>query len=173
MKINLNLNKRNKTEQAQPIEQVTEQHIAQNEDKKGRREENADLLINCDNTDTVEKQNILEKIVELMKKDNLPNPQNLKRIDRVRLKEKTKLVDEVIDSMQTSNITEDNKLVKCLALFITQLFGIKEIKNKKKEEPFWKRSIKSNINALRKDICLIERWETGMWRNKSQKTRLD
>ena len=40
-----------------------------------------------------------------MKKDNLPKPQNLGRIDRVRLKEKTKLVDEVIDSVQTSNIT--------------------------------------------------------------------
>ena len=67
-----------------------------------------------------------------MKKDNLPNPQNLRRIDRVRSKENTKLVDEVIDSIQTSNITEDNKLVNCAALLITQLLGIKEIKNKKK-----------------------------------------
>ena len=67
-----------------------------------------------------------------MKKDNLPNPQNLRRIDRVRSKENTKLVDEVIDSIQTSNITEGNKLVKCAALLITQLLGIKEIKNKKK-----------------------------------------
>ena len=63
-----------------------------------------------------------------MKKDNLPNPQNLRRIDRVRSKENTKLVGEVIDSIQTSNITEDNKLVKCAALLITQLLGIKEIK---------------------------------------------
>ena len=84
-----------------------------------------------------------------MKKDNLPNPQNLSRIDRLRLKEKTKLVDEVIDSLQTSNITEDNKLVNCVALVITQLLGIKEVKNEKKEEPFWKRRIESNINALR------------------------
>ena len=35
-----------------------------------------------------------------MKKDNLPNPQNLKRTDRLRLEEKTKLVDEVIDSTE-------------------------------------------------------------------------
>ena len=62
-----------------------------------------------------------------MKKNNLPNPQNLRGIDRVRLKEKTKLVDEVIDSVQTSNITEDNKLVKCGTLVIIQLLGIKEI----------------------------------------------
>ena len=74
---------------------MTEQHIAQNEEDEGRGEENSELLINYDNIDTVEKQIILEKIVELMKKDNLPNPQNLRRTNRVRLKEKTKLVDEV------------------------------------------------------------------------------
>ena len=106
-----------------------------------------------------------------MKKDNLPNPQNLIRIDRVRLKEKTKLVDEVLDSVQTSGITEDNKLVKCEALVITQLLGIKEIRNKKKEEPFWKRRIESKINALHKDVSLIERWEAGVLGKGSQNTR--
>ena len=108
-----------------------------------------------------------------MKKDNLLNPQNLRRVDGVRLKEKTKLVDEIIDSVQTSNITDDNKLVKCGALVITQLLGIKEIKIKKKGEPFWKRRTETNINALRKDVSFIERWETGMLRKESLKTRLD
>ena len=139
------------------IQKGTEQYIAQNEEDEGRGEENSELLTNYDNTDTVEKQTILEKIAELMKKDSLPNPKNLRRIDRVRLKEKTKLVDEVLDSVQTSNITEDNKLVKCRTLVITQLLGIKEIRNKKKEEPFWKRRTESKINALRKDVSLIER----------------
>ena len=48
------------------------------------------------------------------------------------MKEKTKLVDEVIESVQTSIITENNKLTKCEALVITQLLGTKEIK--KREE---------------------------------------
>ena len=52
----------------------TEQNIAQNEEDEGRGEEKSELLINYDNIDTVEKQNILEKIVELIKKDNLRNP---------------------------------------------------------------------------------------------------
>ena len=39
-----------------------------------------------------------------MKKDNLSNSQNLRRTDRVRLKEKTKLVEVVIDSAQRSGI---------------------------------------------------------------------
>ena len=132
----------------EPIWQVTEQHISQKEEGKGRGGANAELLINYSNIGTVEKKSILEKIIELMKKDNLPNPTNLKRIDRGRLKEKTKLVEEVIDSAQTSNITEDNKLVTCGALVITQLLGVKEIKKKKKEEPFWKRKIKLTRIAL-------------------------
>ena len=77
-------------------------------------------------------------------------------------------MDEVIESVQTSNITEDNKLIKSGTLVITQLLGIKEIRNKKKEEPFWKRRIESNINPFRKDVSLIERWETGMLRKKSE-----
>ena len=64
---------------------MTEEHIAQNEEDEDRGEENSELLINYGNIDTVEKQTILEKIVELMKKENLPNSQNLRRIDRVTL----------------------------------------------------------------------------------------
>ena len=44
-----------------PIQQVTEQNIAQNDEGAWRGEENSELLINYDNIDTVEKQNILEK----------------------------------------------------------------------------------------------------------------
>ena len=88
---------------------MTEQHIVQNEEYQRKGEEHAEVLIYYDNIDTVEKQNILEKIVELMKKDNFPN---LRRIDRVTLKENTKLVDEDIESVQTSTIIENNKLAK-------------------------------------------------------------
>ena len=99
-----------------------------------RRKKNPELLIKYNNT--VEKQNLLGRTVELMRRDNLPNPQNLRGIDRVRLKENSKLADEVIDSVKTSDITEHNKLVKREALVIAQLLEIKEIKDKKKEEPF-------------------------------------
>ena len=59
-------------------------------------------------------------------------------------------MDEVIDSVQTSNITEDNKLVKCAVSYYPI---VRNKRNKKQEEePFWKRRIESNINALRKDV---------------------
>ena len=43
----------------EPMQQVTERHIAQDEVDKGRGEKNAELLINYDNIDTVEKESIL------------------------------------------------------------------------------------------------------------------
>ena len=49
----------------EPTQQVTQWHIAQDEEDKRTGDENAELLINYDNTDTVEKQNILGKIIEL------------------------------------------------------------------------------------------------------------
>ena len=64
---------------------------------------------------------------------------DLNEIYIIRFKEETKLVDEVMNAVQTSNITEDIKVNKCRALVITQLLRVNKIKNKKKEEPFWKR----------------------------------
>ena len=69
--------------------------------------------------------------------------------------------------VQSINITEDNKLTKCQALFITQMLGVKAVENKNKEESFWKRRIDSNINACCKDVVIdvdvvIETWKAGM-----------
>ena len=53
---------------------MAEQNIAQNEEDEGRVDEHAKLLINDNNIDTEEKQNILEKIIELKKKHKLADP---------------------------------------------------------------------------------------------------
>ena len=58
---------------------MTEEHIAQNEEDEGRGEENSELLMNYYNIDTVVTQYILEKIVELMKKEKLSNPPESKK----------------------------------------------------------------------------------------------
>ena len=58
----LKLNKRSKTF-TETIQQVTEQHIAQDEKDEGRGEENAELLINYNNIDTIEKKTYLKKLL--------------------------------------------------------------------------------------------------------------
>ena len=47
----------------EPIQQVTEQHIAENKEEEGRADGNSALLIHCDNIDTVEKQAYLKKLL--------------------------------------------------------------------------------------------------------------
>ena len=65
---------------------------------------------------------------------------------------------EVIDSAQTSNTAEENKLVNCGALFITQLLGIKEIKKQER------RTIVERKNVV-KYKCILQRcyshWKMG------------
>ena len=72
------LNKRSKTEQTQSLKNKWKNNI-----------------LHKMRTDTLEKQSMLGKIVELLKKDNFPKPQNLKIIDRVTFKEKIELIDNV------------------------------------------------------------------------------
>ena len=64
-----------------------------------------------------------------------------------------------MDTVQTSNIIEDNKLINWGTFIVTQLLGIKEIKKKNNEELFWKRRTEWMSNTLRKDVNLIERLE--------------
>ena len=84
-----------------------------NKNTKNNDNDNFNDNSNNNNNNTIIIIIIIIIIIVVVNKDNLPNPQNLRRIDRVRLKEKTKLMDKVLDSVQTSNITEDNTLVKC------------------------------------------------------------
>ena len=64
-----------------------------------------------------------------------------------------------MDTVQTSNIIEGNKLINWGTFIVTQLLGIKEIKKNNNEELFWKRRTEWMINTLRKDVNLIERLE--------------
>lgn len=88
-----------------------------------------------------------------MKKDN-SSPYNLKRTDRITLKEKAKLVDQVMDAVETSNFAEDNNLIKCGALVITPLTVIKEIKHKKGKEPFWKKKGIESFISVKQTVLI-------------------
>ena len=52
---------------------------------------------------------------------------------------------------------------------------VRNKRNKKQEDrtTILKSRIESNINVLRKDVSVIERWDTGMLKKESQKERLD
>ena len=91
------------------------------------------------------------------------------------MKEKTKLVNEVIDAVQTSNSIEENKLIKLVDLLEHWLLlNCYRIKNRKKEDPFWKRRIENQILMQSpKHVRLIEIWEVVMLKKIVHKTSLD
>ena len=111
---------------SEPIHKLMEQHITQNEEDKGRGEENSELLIKLrqywHGKETTHTWNNCWANQEKQLAKS-PKPKKNWYI---------KLMGEVTSSVQTSNITEDNKLIKCEALFIVQLLEIDEIK--KQEE---------------------------------------
>ena len=91
-----------------------------------------------------------------LRKDDLPSPDRLNRIDMVRHQDKIKLLDEAISSTQTQEVTEDDKLSKCLVLVVNQMLVINEINSHKKVELYCKREIQGKITVLRKDVSYIE-----------------
>ena len=134
-----------------PIHKLMEQHITQNEEDKGRGEENSELLIKL-------RQYWHSKEATHTWNNCWANQERqLAKSPKPKKNWYIKLMGEVTSSAQTSNITDDNKLIKCEALVIAQLLGINERKNKKKEESFQKRRIELNINAPCKYVSLIEK----------------
>ena len=93
----------------------------------------------------------------------------------MKLQEKTKLVNEVVDAVQRSDSIEENKLINLVELLEHQLLlNCYGIKNSMKEKPFWKRRIENQIlMQLPKHVGLIEIWEAEMLKKIGHKTRLD
>ena len=107
---------------------------------------------------------IFTQIIELMESNDLPNPPNLRRIDRRRLKEAVIKVNDVISAVKTDDITQTNRLIKPVGAIVTaKIPGVKqETTQNIRKEPFWKRRIERKIDQLRKDVSLIERWKEGI-----------
>ena len=93
----------------------------------------------------------------------------------MKLQEKTKLVNEVVDAVQRSDSIEENKLINLVELLEHQLLlNCYGIKNSMKERPFWKRRIENQILMQSpKHVGLIEIWEAVMLKKIGHKTRLD
>ena len=86
-------------------------------------------------------------------------PRSLKHIDRKKLREATQEVN-VLAYIQTTDVTETNRLVRAGAIFVVRMLGVKKRANATNKEPIWKRRIKSQIDLLRRDISKLQRGKT-------------
>ena len=103
---------------------------------------------------------ILEKMRNVLSKETRERLLPLKGIEKHRLLEVTRKVDEVMNKIEVGNITELNDLVYAGAVVVTEMLGVKNRKGTEME-PWWKRRMEAPVKQLNKDLghinTLIER----------------
>ena len=77
-------------------------------------------------------------------------------MEKKKLREVAKEVNDVLAHIQTVDITETNRLVRTAAMVVTRRLGIKKRSTEARKEPFWKRRIKNKIDVLRREISKLE-----------------
>ena len=94
-----------------------------------------------------------ERILEVMLLEERTGLPLLKSCNRVKLRAEVEAINEAVKGIETHNITELNSLMYAAAYVTTERMGmLKKRKERRTEEPFWKRRIKQSIKTWRQDL---------------------
>ena len=106
-----------------------------------------------------EGRQMIKGILEIMRSGQVSNGAGFKRVDRNVLAEWTKKVNRVVSDIQTTNITDTNKLINATAIYIGREIGLTVggCEGKGSKESRWKRRIKNCIAELRRHVNILER----------------
>ena len=63
--------------------------------------------------------------------------------------------------IEAKNITQTNKLIKAVGVWVADRLGLKKYEGGRKKGPWWKRRIEEDIKQLKKDINILERVKEG------------
>ena len=109
---------------------------------------------------TNEDMTILEKMHNVVSKETRERLPLLRGIEKHRLLEATRKVDEVTNKIEVRNITELNHLVYAGAVVVMEMLGFNNRKSTGME-PWWKRRMEAQVKQLKKALghinTLIER----------------
>ena len=106
-----------------------------------------------------------ERILEVMLREERTGLPSLKSCNRVKLRTEVAAINEAIKGIETHNIMELNSLMYAAAYVTTERMGmLKKKKERRTEEPFWKRRIKQSIKTWRQDLSKIEEIRRGNMR---------
>ena len=125
-----------------------------NNDNNNNNNNNNDNNNNDNNNNNNNNREIVDSIVNMMKEDNVEAPKGFKKIERSKLDQEIKKVNQAIDFIQTSTISDTNRLIATVATYVGQKVGLKVKENRpeRSKEPFWKRRIRKKIDEIRKHI---------------------
>ena len=109
-----------------------------------------------------------DRILEIMLTEERVGLPSLKSCNRAKLRAEVANVNEA-KRIETHNITELNSLLYAVAYVTTERMGmLMKRKERRTEEPFWKRRIKRSIETWRKDLSKIEEIRRGNMRLKQR-----
>ena len=136
---------------------------------------NVNVQIADNDTRNDEGEQMIKGILEIMRSGQVSNGAGFKRVDRNVLAEWTKKVNRVVSDIQTTNITDTNKLINATAIYIGRQIGLTVggCKGKGSKEPRWKRRIKDSIAELRRHVNILERSKQGKLKRKEKYTKLE
>ena len=107
---------------------------------------NGDVNVQITDNDTRndEERQMLKDTLEIMRSEQLWNGAGFKKVDGKVLAKWTKKVNRVVSEIQTTNITDTNKLISATAIYIARQVGLKMggCEGKGSKEPRWKRRIR-------------------------------
>ena len=92
---------------------------------------------------------ILEKMRNVLSTETRERLPPLRKIEKHRLLEATRKVDEVMKKIEAGNITELNDLVYAGAVVVREMLGVKNRKDTGME-PWWKRRMEAQVKQLNK-----------------------
>ena len=94
-----------------------------------------------------------ERILEVILLEERTGSPLLKSCNRVKLRTEVEAINETVKGFETHNITEMNSLMYAASYVTIKRMGmLKKRKERRTEEPFWKRRIKQSIKTL--ETCL-------------------
>ena len=163
-------------EEEQEVDLTEERNVNDADNVEEVEPEEVEIEIAGGEVDMNEEQTeIVDSIVNMMKEDNVEAPKGFKKIERSKLDQEIKRVNQAIDFIQTSTISDTNRLIAAVATYVGQKVGLKVKENRpeRNKEPFWKRRIRKKVNEIRKHINILERYKRNEIRNKEKYNNLE
>ena len=172
---------RRKTEN-ESRDEVNEGTIQESDNTAGINDENVDT--NHEDTANEEPIKITENDLSDSERDRLlrlrealegddfgKTEVNLKYGDKEKIKEEVIKMNKVLEHVKLTDFTHCRNVIQAAMKIVGEEVGMKKSNAKKKKEPFWKRSILTDISRLRKDLSRIEAWFAGRWKKYKKKEK--
>ena len=118
---------------------------------------------------------MIQDILNLMKGKSRIELRGFNKTDRCVLAEWSRKINCILKHIRTENITNANILIKAVIIYVGKKIVLKACgsKNRKEQEPWWKRRIKKSKNKVRKHINILERHQRGEVRRKEKFEELE